>query len=136
MFDSNGNVTSSVIGGYSLQSRLDEVSIKLANVERRIHELEAMIGTGILSPIEVIDFNNMEQDSENSQSTTFERENNYPTGVRFVVSIPAKLLAEFNNNLDMEYSLRVCKRGLSDKAEEMKKNKGIDEQDLKTCYVI
>lgn len=128
MSDLNGNVTSSIVGGYSLRTRLDEASNKLSNVERRINELEAMIESCILSPAEIISFDAVDknQDYENSQSTILQRENIYPTSVHFVISIPSKLIAELNSNLDMEYSLRGCKRELSDKVEEKKKDKGIN----------
>ena len=129
MFSSGGNVSSD-IGGYFLETRLDEVIGKYATVYNKVKELEFMLASCQLSPIEVINFNkpekNDDQDSGKDQ-TPHQTNVLFSPSIIFVVSIPPGLINELNQNLDVEHNLRVTGRELSNQLYDQKKEKrGID----------
>ena len=119
MFSSDTNISPNIAGGsYSIQSRLDEVRDKLSNVYRKVKELESIMVSYELSPNEVIPEHLSEGEDKNKIITT----DNYARESIFVVSIPSEILSELSENRDIEYSLEVSGRELSDALDEQNKS--------------
>ena len=121
---SDTKISANTGGSYSIESRLDEVRDKLSNIYRKVKELESMIVSCTLNPLEIIPERSSDAVDEKKTITPV----NYAREGIFVVSIPPELITELNKNRDIEYSLEVAGRELNDEVDELKKQKHNEHQ--------
>ncbi len=127
MFSSSPSVTSTIDGGYFLETRLSVVNNKLSEVYKKVKELEFMIFSCMLNPHEITYLPTVAEACESTTSDEAKKEMSefiqslISKQSLFFVSIPPGLVGELNQNRDVEHTLRVYRNEICDRLYEQKK---------------